>query len=98
MARGFRELLRDGPITAEDDGACLGLAWSWAQDVETIAMAPGDARSAEAARRLEVLLDLIGCLATPRRPATCSTRPGLTIMVAPREGWAPEGACRSTTA
>ncbi|WP_231487017.1 SIR2 family NAD-dependent protein deacylase [Candidatus Blastococcus massiliensis] len=37
----------------------------WEQDVETVAMAGADIPSAEAARRLEVLLDLIGCLATP---------------------------------
>ncbi|MGY1753749.1 SIR2 family protein [Blastococcus sp. SYSU D01042] len=37
----------------------------WEQDVETVAMAGPDAPAAEAARRLEVLLDLIGCLATP---------------------------------
>jgi len=37
----------------------------WERDVETVAMAPADAPSAEAARRLEVLLDLIGCLSTP---------------------------------
>ncbi|MGY1743424.1 MULTISPECIES: SIR2 family protein [unclassified Blastococcus] len=37
----------------------------WEQDVTTVAMATADASPAEAARRLEVLLDLIGCLATP---------------------------------
>src|SRR5829696_377890 len=37
----------------------------WEQDVETVAMAPADTPPAEAARRLEVLLDLIGCLSTP---------------------------------
>jgi hypothetical protein len=37
----------------------------WEQDVETIAMAPAGTPSADAARRLEVLLDLIVCLATP---------------------------------
>jgi hypothetical protein len=37
----------------------------WERDVETIAMAPADTPSAEAARRLEVLLDRIGCLSTP---------------------------------
>ena len=37
----------------------------WEQDVETVAMARGDTPPAEAARRLEVLLDLIGCLSTP---------------------------------
>lgn len=37
----------------------------WERDVETVAMAPPDSSAAEAARRLEVLLDLLGCLATP---------------------------------
>jgi hypothetical protein len=37
----------------------------WEQDVETIAMGAADSSSAEAARRLEVLLDLLGCLSTP---------------------------------
>jgi hypothetical protein len=37
----------------------------WEQDVETVAMAPGDSSPADAARLLEVLLDLIGCLSTP---------------------------------
>ncbi|MGY1712644.1 SIR2 family protein [Geodermatophilus sp. SYSU D00758] len=37
----------------------------WERDVHTVAMAPADASPAEAARLLEVLLDLIGCLSTP---------------------------------
>jgi len=37
----------------------------WERDVETVAMGPAETSSAEAARRLEVLLDLIGCLSTP---------------------------------
>ncbi|WP_448627606.1 SIR2 family protein [Geodermatophilus sp. URMC 64] len=37
----------------------------WERDVETVAMSPAGTSAAEAARRLEVLLDLIGCLATP---------------------------------
>jgi len=37
----------------------------WERDVETVAMAPRDGSPDEAARRLEVLLDLIGCLSTP---------------------------------
>ena len=37
----------------------------WERDVETVAMGDGDTAPAEAARRLEVLLDLIGCLSTP---------------------------------
>ncbi|MGY1773043.1 SIR2 family protein [Blastococcus sp. SYSU D00813] len=37
----------------------------WARDVTTVAMSRADTSPAEAARRLEVLLDLIGCLSTP---------------------------------
>jgi hypothetical protein len=37
----------------------------WERDVETVAMAPAGTPAPEAARRLEVLLDLIGCVATP---------------------------------
>jgi hypothetical protein len=37
----------------------------WEQDVETVPMSPAGTESAEAARRLEVFLDLIGCLSTP---------------------------------
>jgi hypothetical protein len=37
----------------------------WERDVETVAMGSPETPSAEAARRLEVLLDLIGCLSTP---------------------------------
>jgi hypothetical protein len=43
----------------------LARARLWERDVETIAMSSGDTSPAEAARRLEVLLDLIGCLSTP---------------------------------
>ena len=35
----------------------------WEQDVDTVAMTPAGTGSAEAARRLEVFLDLLGCLA-----------------------------------
>ena len=37
----------------------------WEQDVETVAMGAANTEPVEAARRLEVLLDLIGCLSTP---------------------------------
>jgi hypothetical protein len=47
--------LREDPVRAK----------LWEQDVATVAMAPAGTPSAEAARRLEVLLDLIGCLSTP---------------------------------
>jgi hypothetical protein len=43
----------------------LARARLWEQDVETVAMGAAGSPSAEAARRLEVLLDLIGCLSTP---------------------------------
>ncbi|OMQ14225.1 SIR2 family protein, partial [Modestobacter sp. VKM Ac-2676] len=36
----------------------------WEQDVETVAMGGGDVPTPEAARRLEVLLDLLGCLSS----------------------------------
>jgi hypothetical protein len=54
---------RSGTVLAlQEDPARSRL---WERDVTTVAMCPADARPAEAARRLEVLLDLIGCLATP---------------------------------
>jgi SIR2-like domain len=46
--------LREDPVRAR----------LWEQDVETVAMAGPDVPSAEAARRLEVLLDLVGCLSS----------------------------------
>ncbi|GAB3360520.1 SIR2 family protein [Modestobacter lapidis] len=49
--------LREDPVRAR----------LWERDVATVAMAPADASAAEAARRLEVLLDLLGCLSS--RPA-----------------------------
>ncbi|SFE55237.1 SIR2 family NAD-dependent protein deacylase [Blastococcus tunisiensis] len=54
---------RNGTVLAlREDPARARL---WERDVETVAMGPADLRAAEAARRLEVLLDLIGCLSTP---------------------------------
>jgi hypothetical protein len=54
---------RSGTVLAlRDDPARARL---WEQDVETVAMGNSGTRSAEAARRLEVLLDLIGCVSTP---------------------------------
>ncbi len=54
---------RSGTVLAlQEDPARSRL---WEQDVETVAMAGGDTAPAVAARRLEVLLDLIGCLSTP---------------------------------
>jgi hypothetical protein len=47
--------LREDPVRAR----------LWERDVETVAMAPAEASAATAARRLEVLLDLIGCVSTP---------------------------------
>ncbi|MCU1605375.1 MAG: uncharacterized protein JWP46_1840, partial [Modestobacter sp.] len=46
--------LREDPVRAR----------LWERDVETVAMAPADVPAAEAARRLEVLLDLLGCLSS----------------------------------
>jgi hypothetical protein len=37
----------------------------WERDVDTVPMSPAGTEAAEAARRLEVFLDLIGCLSTP---------------------------------
>jgi hypothetical protein len=54
---------RNGTVLAlREDPARARL---WERDVETVAMGTADVSPAEAARRLEVLLDLIGCLATP---------------------------------
>src|SRR5688500_8458653 len=54
---------RNGTVLAlRDDPARARL---WERDVETVAMGGADIPPAEAARRLEVLLDLVGCLATP---------------------------------
>jgi hypothetical protein len=47
--------LREDPVRAR----------LWERDVETVAMGGADIAPAEAARRLEVLLDLLGCLSTP---------------------------------
>jgi SIR2-like protein len=46
--------LRDDPVRAR----------LWERDVETVAMGAADVGPAEAARRLEVLLDLLGCLSS----------------------------------
>lgn len=54
---------RSGTVLALRQDAARARLWE--QDVETVAMADPDVPEAEAARRLEVLLDLIGCLATP---------------------------------
>jgi hypothetical protein len=72
IAHQVRSALQvQGSGTRPGSGTVLALredqarARLWEQDVETVAMAPAGTPSAEAARRLEVLLDLIGCLATP---------------------------------
>ncbi|MCW2635299.1 MAG: uncharacterized protein JWQ99_1666 [Blastococcus sp.] len=54
---------RTGTVLALRDDAARARLWE--RDVETVAMAPAGSPPAEAARRLEVLLDLIGCLSTP---------------------------------
>jgi hypothetical protein len=54
---------RTGTVLALREDAARARLWE--RDVETVAMAPRDGSPAEAARRLEVLLDLIGCLSTP---------------------------------
>jgi hypothetical protein len=72
IAHEVRGALRlQGPGRVHRSGTVLSLrqdvarARLWEQDVETVAMADADVPAAEAARRLEVLLDLIGCLSTP---------------------------------
>ncbi|MGY2128564.1 SIR2 family protein [Blastococcus sp. SYSU DS0617] len=72
IAHEVRSALQvQGSDRAHRSGTVLALredvarARLWEQDVETVAMAGADVPSAEAARRLEVLLDLIGCLSTP---------------------------------
>jgi SIR2-like domain len=49
-------------LTLREDRA---RALLWERDVDTVPMSPADTPPAEAARRLEVLLDLVGCLSTP---------------------------------
>ncbi|MGY1601764.1 SIR2 family protein [Geodermatophilus sp. SYSU D00815] len=61
----------DGVAARRRGGTVLALredrarARLWERDVDTVAMSSGDTPPAEAARRLEVLLDLICCLSTP---------------------------------
>jgi SIR2-like domain len=60
-----------GPSSRRRNGTVLALredparARLWERDVETVAMASADTPAAEAARHLEVFLDLVGCLSTP---------------------------------
>jgi hypothetical protein len=63
QARGAAPRRRSGTVLALRDDPARVLLWE--QDVQTVAMAPADTPPAEAARLLEVLLDLIGCLSTP---------------------------------
>jgi len=72
IAHQVRSALRlQGTESSRRNGTVLALredlarARLWERDVETVAMGPAGTEAAEAARRLEVLLDLIGCLATP---------------------------------
>jgi SIR2-like domain len=51
---------RSGTVLALQDDPVRARLWE--QDVDTVAMAGRDVPPAEAARRLEVLLDLVGCL------------------------------------
>ncbi|WP_091381949.1 SIR2 family protein [Geodermatophilus sp. DSM 45219] len=63
QARGAAPRRRSGTVLAlREDPSRARL---WEQDVQTVAIAPADTPSAEAARLLEVLLDCIGCLSTP---------------------------------
>lgn len=54
---------RSGTVLALREDAARARLWE--QDVETVAMGAADTEPVEAARRLEVLLDLLGCLSTP---------------------------------
>jgi hypothetical protein len=66
-----RAIQAPGACPRERNGTVLALredparARLWERDVETVAMSPADTPSGEAARLLEVVLDLIGCLSTP---------------------------------
>jgi SIR2-like domain len=60
--QGSPSVRRSGTVLAlRDDRARARL---WEQDVETVAMAGDEVPPVEAARRLEVLLDLLGCLSS----------------------------------
>ncbi|MGY1618531.1 SIR2 family protein [Geodermatophilus sp. SYSU D00691] len=60
---GVRSRRRSGTVLAlREDRARARL---WERDVDTVAMSSTGTPAAEAARRLEVLLDLICCLSTP---------------------------------
>jgi hypothetical protein len=72
IAHQVRSALQlQGSASERRNGTVLALrhdparARLWERDVETVAMGGADISPAEAARRLEVLLDLIGCLSTP---------------------------------
>ena len=72
IAHQVRSALQlQGSTSGRRSGTVLALredparARLWERDVETVAMGSPDTSPAEAARRLEVLLDLIGCLSTP---------------------------------
>jgi hypothetical protein len=72
IAHQVRSALQlQGSPSARRNGTVLALredparARLWERDVQTVAMGGPDTSPAEAARRLEVLLDLIGCLSTP---------------------------------
>jgi hypothetical protein len=72
IAHQVRSALQlQGGVARGGSGTVLALredkarARLWEQDVDTVPMSPAGTEPAEAARRLEVVLDLIGCLATP---------------------------------
>jgi hypothetical protein len=74
--------LRDDPVRAR----------LWERDVETVAMAPADVPAADAARRLEVLLDLLGCLSS--RPAGYLLDPAYRGMLDEQETALSAALCR----
>jgi hypothetical protein len=54
---------RNGTVLALREDAARARLWE--RDVDTVAVGGRDTSPAEAARRLEVLLDMVGCLSTP---------------------------------
>jgi hypothetical protein len=91
-----RALQAPGPRAPRRSGTVLSLthdparARLWERDVETVAMSGRDTSSAEAARELEVLLDLLGCRACP--PTGYLLDPALSRHARRRRGGTGEGA------
>jgi SIR2-like protein len=71
QVRSVLQVQGGSPSSGRRNGTVLALredparARLWERDVATVAMGSSDTAPADAARRLEVVLDLIGCLSTP---------------------------------